>query len=113
MLYRMRIYQAVKENLPVFHEFFRTHLLPVQLRHGARLVGRWETQDGRVIAIWEYDNAAAYEQIQAAVRTDPDARRAQDHRAQLPTLITSTEEIFMSSMIDAASQADANAQRKP
>jgi len=40
VLYRMRIYQAVKENLPVFHEFFRTHLLPVQLRHGARLVGR-------------------------------------------------------------------------
>jgi hypothetical protein len=50
----MRIYQAVKENLAVFHESFRTHLLPVHLRHGARLVGRWETQDGRVVAIWEY-----------------------------------------------------------
>jgi len=36
MLYRMRIYQAVRENLPVFHDFFRTWLLPVQLRHGAR-----------------------------------------------------------------------------
>jgi hypothetical protein len=54
MLYRMRIYQAVTENLPVFHEFFCAFLLPVQLRHGARLVGRWETEDGRVVAIWEY-----------------------------------------------------------
>lgn len=57
----MRIYQAVTENLPVFHEFFCAFLLPVQLRHGARLVGRWETEDGRVVAIWEYDDRAAYE----------------------------------------------------
>ena len=28
MLYRMRIYQAVPENLPAFHEFFRRWLLP-------------------------------------------------------------------------------------
>jgi hypothetical protein len=50
VLYRMRIYQAVTENLAVFHDFFRGYLLPVQLRHGARLVGRWETEDGRVVA---------------------------------------------------------------
>jgi hypothetical protein len=56
VIYRMRIYQAVPENLPVFHEFFRAHLLPVQLRHGSRLVGRWETEDGRVVAVWEYDD---------------------------------------------------------
>jgi hypothetical protein len=37
----MRIYRAAPENLALFHEFFRAHLLPVQLRHGARLVGRW------------------------------------------------------------------------
>ena len=30
VLYRMRIDQAVTENLPVLHEFFRTYLLPVQ-----------------------------------------------------------------------------------
>ena len=68
MLYPMRIYQAVRENLPAFHDFFGTYLLPVQLRHGARLVGGWETEDGRVVAIWEYNDAPAYEQIQAAVR---------------------------------------------
>jgi len=52
MLYRMRIYQAVTENLPAFHGFFRTWLLPVQLRHGARLVGRWEAEDGRTQTVW-------------------------------------------------------------
>ena len=100
MLYRMRIYQAVRENLPVFHDFFRTWLLPVQLRHGARLVGRWETEDGRVVAIWEYDDRAAYEHIEAAVRADPDSRRAQEHRLQLPALMTATEETLMSSTIE-------------
>jgi len=53
VFYRMRIYQAVPENLPVFHEFFRRWLLPIQQRHGARLIGRWETDDGRVVAVWE------------------------------------------------------------
>lgn len=91
----MRIYAAVSENLPVFHEFFRTHLLPVQLKHGARLVGRWETDDGRVVAIWEYDDRAAYERIQASVREDSATRQAQAHRTTLPPLTTSTEETFM------------------
>lgn len=95
----MRVYQAVRENLPLFHAFFRAWLLPVQLRHGARLVGRWEAEDGRVVAIWEYDDRAAYKRIESAVRADPDSQRAQEHRARLPVLMTVTEEIFMSSAI--------------
>jgi hypothetical protein len=27
----MRIYESVRENLPLFRDFFGTHLLPVQL----------------------------------------------------------------------------------
>ncbi len=92
MFCRMRIYASVRENLPLFHDFFRTHLLPVQLRHGARLIGRWETDDGRVVAVWEYDDRAAFERIEAAVRSDPDSRKAQQHRAQLPPLITALSE---------------------
>jgi hypothetical protein len=95
VLYRMRIYDTVRQNLPLFHDFFRTHLLPVQLRHGARLVGRWETDDGRVVAVWEYEDRAAYERIEAAVRADPDSGSAQRHRAQLPPLITAQQETFM------------------
>ncbi|MFI7003059.1 NIPSNAP family protein [Nocardia sp. NPDC050175] len=95
MIYRMRIYRAVEENLAVFHDFFQTHLLPVQLRHGARLVGRWETEDGRVVAVWEYDDDEAYRRIQAAVAADPATRRAQEVRRTLPPLFTAREELFM------------------
>ena len=100
MIYRMRIYEAVRENLAVFHTFFREYLLPVQSRHGARLVGRWETEDGRVVAVWEYDDRQAYERIEAAVRADPDSRRAQERRAGLPPLIASQEEVFMTSTVE-------------
>jgi hypothetical protein len=99
VIYRMRIYQAVPENLPVFHEFFRAHLLPVQLRHGSRLVGRWETEDGRVVAVWEYDDRAAYERIEAAVRADPDSGLARQRRSELPPLIVSQEETFMTATV--------------
>jgi hypothetical protein len=99
MIYRMRIYRTVRENLPLFHDFFRTCLFPVQKRHGARLVGRWETEDGRVVAIWEYDDRASYERIEAAVRADPQSRRAQERRAALPALITSQEEVFMTATV--------------
>ncbi len=99
MLYRMRIYRAVPQNLAAFHEFFRQHLLPIQLRHGARLAGRWQTEDNRVVAVWEYDDRHAYQRIDAAVRADPATQRAQQQRARLPTLFTATEETFMSSTI--------------
>lgn len=95
MIYRMRIYRAVTDNLPLFHEFFRTHLLPVQLRHGARLVGRWETEDSRVVAVWEYDDREAYERVQAAVVADPASRHAQEVRQGLPPLFTEKDEVFM------------------
>lgn len=95
MIYRMRIYQAVEDNLPLFHKFFRIHLLPVQLRHGARLVGRWETEEGRVVAVWEYDDRETYERVQAAVVADPASRHAREVRQGLPPLFTEKDEVFM------------------
>jgi NIPSNAP len=101
VIYRMRVYDTVRENLAIFHDFFGRHLLPVQLRHGARLIGRWETEDGRVVAVWEYDDRPAYERIESAVRRDPDSRRARQYRATLPPLITGQEETFMTSTLQA------------
>ena len=102
MIYRLRIYKAVPENLLAFHEFFRDYLLPIQVRHGARLVGRWETDDHRVVAVWEYDDRGSYERIEAAVRADPASHDAQTYRATIGTLFSEREEIFMRSTIGAS-----------
>lgn len=99
MLYRVRRYVAVPENLAAFHDFFNGHLLPIQVRHGARLVGRWETDDQEVIAVWEYDDMAAYERIDAAVRADPDSREAEQQRRTLGLLFTEKHETFARSTV--------------
>jgi hypothetical protein len=99
MIYRMRIYSAVRANGAAFNRFFEQHLLPVQLRHGARLVGRWHTQDDRIVAVWEYDSRERYEQIQAAVRSDADSVRAREARKTLPVLYQTMEETFMESTV--------------
>ena len=99
MLYRIRRYIAVPENLPAFHEFFNAHLLPVQLRHGARLIGRWETEENEVIAVWEYDDEAAYQRVSDAVAADPDAAAAQRARTTLGPLFTEKYEAFARSTL--------------
>jgi hypothetical protein len=72
----------------------------VQLRHGARLVGRWEADDGHVIAVWEYDDRAVYEQIDAAARSDPDSSIAAQRQAELPPPSKATDEVFMTSTVN-------------
>jgi hypothetical protein len=96
----MRIYKAVKENLSSFHKLFHEYLLPIQLKYGARLVGRWETEDARVIAVWEYDSLEDYERIERAVRNAPDSIIAQQYRQSLGQLFIEREETFMVSTIE-------------
>lgn len=52
-----------------------------------------------MVAIWEYDNRAGYERIEAAVRADPDSQQAQRLRASLPPLMAGTEEVFMTATV--------------
>lgn len=101
MIYRMRIYKVVKENVDMFNDFFNDYLLPVQLKCGARLIGRWQTDDSRIVAVWEYDDKSACERIQAKVASDPDSARAQVHRQELPQIIIEREEVFMTSTVRA------------
>lgn len=95
MFYRMRTYQAVQANLSDFHRLFYEHLLPIQRRHGAVLVGRWETEDHRVIAIWEYESRDDFQRIHRAVRDDPDTAVAQEIRRTLGPLFTEKDDTFM------------------
>ena len=100
LIYRMRIYRAAPEHLHLFNQFFNERLLPVQLRYGARLVGRWQTADSRIFAVWEYDSEEDYERIQECVRADSDAIAAQIYkREELPNMVLEKEEVFMTSTV--------------
>jgi len=95
----MRIYRAVEDNIEVFNKFFNEQLLPVQLKYGARIVGRWQTNDFRIVAVWEYDNLESYEKIKAQVRVDSDSIAAQKYRRSLPQMAYEQEEVFMTNTI--------------
>ena len=95
MFYRMRTYRAVRENLSDFHRLFHEHLLPIQRRHGARLVGRWETEDHRVISIWEYDSRDEFQRIHRDVRDDPDTAIVREIRRTLGPLFIDKDDTFM------------------
>ncbi|PEK98891.1 NIPSNAP family protein [Bacillus sp. AFS017336] len=70
MFYR-RKYYIVKND---FVEAFNETNLPNQLKHGARLTGRWMTSHDatttEIFAIWEYDSYEKYQEIEANVRGD-------------------------------------------
>lgn len=100
MYYRYRVYQAIPENETAFTELFLKWLLPVQLKHGARLVGRWVSTDhSKVFAIWEYDSAEAFAAIDQAVKDDLDSAAAREYIATLPDLYTEMDEGFMTSSV--------------
>ncbi len=101
MIFRCRTYRVVPEKLGAFNTFFLTRLLPVQGRYGAVLIGRWASDDRRVIfALWAYESADAYHAIQEQVSRDPDSVAAQAYRREkLNPLFTETEEWLMTSTV--------------
>ncbi|WP_449621037.1 NIPSNAP family protein [Robertmurraya sp. Marseille-Q9965] len=74
MFYRRKFYMVKNEFVEIFNAHFNETNLPNQLKHGARLIGRWmvPTDDltTEVFAIWEYDSYDAYQAIETNIRND-------------------------------------------
>ncbi len=84
MYYRRCSCRVAPDRLDAFNAFFAEYVLPVQQKHGARLVGRWRTEAGdEVMALWEYRDRDAYLHTQQAVRDDPLTAAARAHREGL------------------------------
>jgi hypothetical protein len=74
VFYRRKFYIVKNEFVDTFNRLFNEINLPNQLKHGARLTGRWmlphtETTS-EVFAIWEYDSYEDYIKIENHVRSD-------------------------------------------
>ncbi len=104
MRFRIRRYQVVPGKTEAFNDFFLTRLLPVQQRYGARLVGRFQTDDGlQIIAVWVYQSCDHYKKVQRLVVEDADSIAAQEYRRQvLDPLFAETDESFMTSTVPIA-----------
>jgi len=85
----LRTYTVETGKLAPFNDFFLERLRPIQLRHGAKLVGRFESAEGsRIYALWGYDDQAAFAEIDRRVRDDPDTAASQQMRQSLDPLFT-------------------------
>ncbi|PFW54784.1 cytoplasmic protein [Bacillus cereus] len=74
MFYRRKYYIVKNEFIEIFNEHFNNTNLPNQLKHGARLIGRWmkDNNDGttEIFAIWEYNNYEQNKEIESKIRSD-------------------------------------------
>jgi len=109
MLFRYRRYRVVPSKITLFKEW----LLPVQTRHGAQLVGRWQTEDGsEIVALWAYESMEAYHAIERQVRDDPQSAEAQRYRrANLDPLVTEVKQQLVFSTLPLHLTALANLDR--
>jgi 8-oxo-dGTP diphosphatase len=81
LIFRMRQYTVVPGKTKEFNEFFYQRLLPIQARHGARLIGRWQTMDGStIVVLWVYESLDDYARVQSLVESDPETATAKGYR---------------------------------
>ncbi|MFC4077682.1 NIPSNAP family protein [Salinithrix halophila] len=103
MLFRKRVYKIPPEMADDFNHYFNRFVHPVQMKYGAKLVGRW-TNEGKteVTAIWQYAGLSHYEEIQKHVAADPLSRREREEciRVGLDLSMVLVEEEFIGKSID-------------
>jgi hypothetical protein len=78
LFYRRKFYIVKNEFVDIFNAHFNETNLPNQIKHGARLVGRWMVPSNEstteIFAIWEYDSYEKYKEIETIVRGDSEHR---------------------------------------
>ena len=74
MFYRRKSYIVKSDFVDIFNVHFNNTNLPNQIKHGARLIGRWMKANDdnitEIFAIWEYDSYQDYIDIESKVRSD-------------------------------------------
>ncbi|WP_156889549.1 NIPSNAP family protein [Paenibacillus harenae] len=74
MFYRRKFYIVKNEFVDIFNTHFNETNLPNQIKHGARLIGRWmipnHNSTTEIFAIWEYDSYEKYKEIETNIRGD-------------------------------------------
>jgi len=72
LFYRRKFYIVKNEFVDIFNAHFYETNFPNQIKHGARLVGRWMAPSyedtTEIFAIWEYDSYEKYKEIETIIR---------------------------------------------
>ncbi|WP_160726161.1 NUDIX domain-containing protein [Bacillus sp. USDA818B3_A] len=71
MFFIREVYRVLPEKVSDFNKFFHEYWLPVHVKNGARIFGRWVTElRNEIISIWEYPSYEEYLKIEERVLRD-------------------------------------------
>jgi len=98
MIYRRKNYRIRPEKLNEFNDFFHAYLYPNQIKHGAKLIGRWvnDSKD-EILAIWEYESMEHYESIERQIQHSELHKKAKEKRMELGDLYLESSQDFLTS----------------
>jgi 8-oxo-dGTP diphosphatase len=98
MIFRRKTYKVKPEKLEEFNWFFHKYLYPNQMKHGAKLIGRWvnDSKD-EILAIWEYRDIEHYENIEKMIKKSDIHQTAKEKRMELGDLYIESNQDFLTS----------------
>lgn len=98
MFCRREIYRVSPGKVNEFNKFFDEYLLPIELKNGAKLIGRWVTEsENEIIVMWDYTNYEEYLKIAERVKKDGMHQRAQKQLLKLGHLSIDSRQDFLHS----------------
>ncbi len=98
MISRREVFEVLPEKISEFNDFFHEYLLPNQLKNGAKLVGRWLTEDkAKIVTMWEYPSYEDFLKIEERVQKDEIFQRAQLQLLKVGKLYVDVRQDFLTS----------------
>lgn len=100
MIYLRRWYRLLPEQVGPMNEYFHLFVLPAYVRHGAKLMERRVTADGRIMAVWEYESRQAHEEIEERFAQDEVHVKAREYLSRVGPLFVEKGEAFFATLAE-------------
>ncbi|MGV2941383.1 NUDIX hydrolase [Mesobacillus sp. LC4] len=95
MIFKRNTYMIKPESLGDINKFFHTHVYPIHIENGAKLIGRWMNETNEeILVIWEYNSKVHYERINSLIENSEEYQSAMK---ELGEIQIETDRDFLSS----------------
>jgi 8-oxo-dGTP diphosphatase len=95
MIFKRNTYRIQPERLNEMNHSFHTHVYPIHIKNGAKLIGRWVNDTNEeILVIWEYSSMEHYERINSLIENSEEYQAAME---ELGEVQIEAEKDFLSS----------------
>ncbi|KAA9028531.1 NUDIX domain-containing protein [Niallia endozanthoxylica] len=98
MFCRREVHRISPEKIIEINQFFHEYVMPIQLKNGATLIGRWITEEeNEIVTMWNYPSYDEYLKIEERVKKDKLHKQAQAQLLKLGKLFLDYRQEFLTS----------------